>query len=112
MFKNPMRVAAAIAAVTTGGIGSAAARPAAGASTDTAAIDVVIVTARKKEESVQTVPVAITVFSGAQLENAHIDTPVDLGRYVPSLTVKNNFALATATLDAPHGVQEKDEESP
>jgi iron complex outermembrane recepter protein len=49
--------------------------------------DDIIVTARRREESVQKVPVAIQVFSGAQLESSGIKNAKDLGLVTPSLNV-------------------------
>ena len=69
--------------------------PEADSNTGTTNVEVVTVTARKKEEAAQRVPVAITAFSGAQLENAHIETPLDLARFVPSLYAKIGFSLPT-----------------
>ncbi len=47
----------------------------------------VVVTARRREESEQTVPVAITALSGDDLEARHITSPQDLQGQVPSLSV-------------------------
>ena len=48
-------------------------------------VEEVVVTARKREESLQSVPVAITAMSGEQLAERGIQSPLDLGRSVPSL---------------------------
>ena len=47
----------------------------------------VIVTARKREEQVQTVPIAITAFSQEMLENKGIETIQDLRFAAPSLYI-------------------------
>ena len=65
----------------------------------------IIVTARKREESAQKVPVAITTFTGAQLENAHIETPIDFARFVPSLSVEDNFGSPAAAQFSLRGQQ-------
>ncbi len=68
---------------------------------DDNAIEEVVVTARKREESLQSVPVAVTAQTAAQLENKSIDEPTDLSRIVPSLYVpqaasaKPNIAFFT-----------------
>ncbi|MGE0385568.1 MAG: TonB-dependent receptor [Gammaproteobacteria bacterium] len=48
-------------------------------------IEEVVVTARKKEETLQSVPVAVSALSGEALAEQGIRTPLDLGRSVPSL---------------------------
>ncbi len=47
----------------------------------------VVVTARRREESEQTVPVAITALSSEDLQERHITNPQDLQGQVPSLSV-------------------------
>ncbi len=50
-------------------------------------LEEVTVTARRRSESAQTIPVAVTAMSAAQLEERHITTPQDLQGQVPSLSV-------------------------
>lgn len=52
-----------------------------------AGVDAVIVTARRREENAQTVPIAITAFSGAALEDRRTFNVRDLQQLTPSLTV-------------------------
>ncbi|MDB5397877.1 MAG: TonB-dependent receptor [Rhodospirillales bacterium] len=47
----------------------------------------IVVTARRKEERVQTVPIAITAFSQADIEKKQINQIKDLAREVPSLSM-------------------------
>ena len=49
--------------------------------------DDIIVTAQKKSESIQSVPIAITAFSAATLDDKTIDDATDLSFSVPNLTV-------------------------
>jgi outer membrane receptor protein involved in Fe transport len=63
------------------------AQEAADNSTDDAAIGEIVVTAQKREQSLQDVPIAISAFSGATLENKAVDDSVDLSFSVPNLTV-------------------------
>jgi iron complex outermembrane recepter protein len=64
-------------------------------------LEEVVVTARKREESLQQVPVAVTAQTGAQLERQSIDEPTDLSRIVPGMSVpqatnaKPNIAFFT-----------------
>ncbi|MCY4338145.1 MAG: TonB-dependent receptor [Gammaproteobacteria bacterium] len=48
-------------------------------------IEEVLVTARKKEESLQDVPIAVSVYSGAYLEEARIDDVADLLAQIPGV---------------------------
>jgi iron complex outermembrane receptor protein len=60
----------------------------AGANEDASAI---VVTARRVEERLQDVPISITVFNQAQLDNRNITTASDLATYTPSLSSNNRF---------------------
>jgi iron complex outermembrane receptor protein len=50
-------------------------------------LEEIVVTARRKEERVQTVPIAITAFSQADIEKKHINQVKDLSQNVPSLSI-------------------------
>jgi iron complex outermembrane receptor protein len=50
-------------------------------------LEEIVVTARRREERVQTVPIAVTAFSQAAIENAQIHEVHDLAQSVPSLAV-------------------------
>ncbi len=54
---------------------------------DNFAVDEVVVTARKREESLQTVPVAVSAFSGEQLAQQGVRTASDIARQVPSIQI-------------------------
>lgn len=62
-------------------------------------LDEIIVTARRKEESLQSVPVAIVSFGQSMLEERGIDSAMELTNFVPSLvltaagTTGTNFTL-------------------
>src|ERR1700761_655846 len=78
--------AIAIIAFTSG------ARPAAAQSGQQAAsagtgLEEIVVTARRREERLQTVPIAITAFTQAELEQKHVEQLRDLAKSVPSLAV-------------------------
>src|SRR5690606_15052 len=77
------------------------------------ALEEVLVTARKREESMQDVPVAVSAFSGAQLREAGIGNVQDL--QVPGLQIDSNSSAQiwirgvgqrddSARIDAPVGV--------
>ena len=52
----------------------------------TGQLEEIVVTARRKEEKLQTVPVAVTAFTGAQILNKAIESSSDLQHHVPSLS--------------------------
>ncbi len=74
----------ALSAVASGQESSSAA---ANATSSGTALTEIVVTARRVEESAQRVPVAVTAFSAAALEERHIATAQDLQGQVPSLSV-------------------------
>jgi outer membrane receptor protein involved in Fe transport len=55
---------------------------------DDAILDEIVVTARRREESVQTVPLAITAFTGESLEARGVDTVGNLNAMAPNLSVQ------------------------
>ena len=63
----------------------------------------IVVTARKRSENVQRVPIAITVQSGEQLEQKHVQSFADLGRFVPSLSAHIDQFSATSMTFAIRG---------
>lgn len=52
-------------------------------------IEEVIVIARKREESLQEVPISITAFSAADIESKSLFTLKDLGQFTPNLSFSN-----------------------
>lgn len=54
----------------------------------TSALEEVIVTARKRDESLQDTPVAITAFSGSRLQETGITNLTDFNRIVPNVDVQ------------------------
>ena len=84
MPKTPQGAGRSVASVmSVATLALVAAAPQGAAAQDT--VQEVVVTARKREESLQSVPVAITAMSSAQLAEHGIQSPLDLGRSVPSL---------------------------
>lgn len=59
------------------------------------AIDEVVVTARKREESLQSVPIAVTAYNGQQIARQGVRTLLDLGRTVPSLRTSSQTSGAS-----------------
>jgi iron complex outermembrane receptor protein len=54
---------------------------------NTGRLEEIVVTAQKRAENVQDVPIAISVLSRAELENAKLDNPTGLTQMVPNLQV-------------------------
>ena len=55
-----------------------------------AVIEEIIVTAQKREQSVQEVPIAVSVFGQDFLDDAGVDDVLELQFFVPGLTIYNN----------------------
>ncbi|QKG72397.1 TonB-dependent receptor [Erythrobacter mangrovi] len=56
---------------------------------DTSNFNVIIVTSKGTAQDVYEAPVAVTVFSPEALDSRNADSIVDIGKYVPNLTVTN-----------------------
>ena len=59
-------------------------------------IEDIVVTARKREESLQSVPVSVTSLSTKDLEEQRITAPTDLGKLTPSLRIVNSSSSANS----------------
>ncbi|HEX7854788.1 MAG TPA: TonB-dependent receptor [Sphingobium sp.] len=95
----------------------------AGASTQPAQLEEILVTARRREESIQNVPVAVSVLTAAALETRGVHTEADLQLTVPGLIVRSgnnnnqlNYVIRGESVDAysgsPPGVQPYIDEVP
>jgi len=80
----------ALGALALAGLSGQASAQSARPSADTEASEPaeIIVSARRREESLQETPVAVTVFSGEALEDRQITQTQDLERFTPSLQFK------------------------
>jgi iron complex outermembrane receptor protein len=75
-------------------------------------LEEIIVTARRREEKLQSVPIAITAFTAADIRDKNINSAQDLTVFVPSLIMNNNAGFGsgyslrgqTASLGAGSGV--------
>jgi len=63
-------------------------------------LEEIIVTATKREESIYQVPIAITAFTGAQIESQGITNLIDIGKFVPNLNVTGFSAGHTSSVNA------------
>ena len=59
-------------------------------------IEEIIVTARKREESLQSVPISVTAIDTDSLREKSIENPYDLTLHVPGMTVRQGSATRTA----------------
>lgn len=66
-------------------------------------IEEIIVTARRREESIQDVPVAVTAFSGKLLKDMNVTHIENLGQVVPGLTVSTSANRRTVPAFAIRG---------
>jgi iron complex outermembrane receptor protein len=69
-------------------------------------LEEIIVTARRKEESVQDVPISMTVFSQEQLTSNNIVSANELAKYTPSLQTNSRYGSESASFSIRGFVQE------
>jgi iron complex outermembrane receptor protein len=85
---SPMAWANDDVAPETAAVAESAAAPAEGeASGGTTKLDSVVVTARKREETLQDVPIAVTAFTADAMEKLNVEDIGDLDAQVPNLTI-------------------------
>ncbi len=82
---------------------AAGANDAVGESAGQAQVGEVLVTARKREESLQSIPVAVTAQTAQQLQQQGIREPTDLSRIVPSLTIVSSASSPTGAITSLRG---------
>ncbi len=68
-------------------------------------LEEVVVTARRREESLQSVPIAVTAISGDDLEAYNIGRAADLQRIVPTLSISEGTGRRNAPIYALRGVR-------
>ena len=59
-------------------------------------LEEIVVTAQRRSQNLQEVPIAVSAFSAAELENRGITDTLDLINYVPNLFGSNNTGLGSA----------------
>ena len=67
------------------------------AAVDDGSLEEIVVTARRREESLQSVPVSVSAFTEGEMERRQINTTLDVIRSVPNLVGSNNVGLSSAT---------------
>jgi iron complex outermembrane recepter protein len=58
---------------------------------DAGVLEEIVVTARKREESLQDVPIAVTALTSAKIEELRISTPDDLAMFTPGFSFVSSF---------------------
>ncbi len=84
---------AALASIAMTTMPAGAQAQAAGAEVASGELEVVVVTARKREESLQDVPIAVSAVSGEQMLEAHITRATEIQNYIPNLTINGAFGV-------------------
>lgn len=98
MIKNSTKVLF-VAVMASGG-----ASPLTAQAQNTLALEEIIVTARKREESIQDVPVSVTALSAAELQRSSLRDLRDITAFVPNLLVNKVTALQGGASIAIRGV--------
>lgn len=97
-FAGRLLASSALAVIVGGALTMAAAPAAAQEASAASTADEIIVTARKREESIQDVPITITALSGATLQASGVLRSSELQFAVPGFYVQNFETRATITL--------------
>ncbi|MDB5968609.1 MAG: TonB-dependent receptor [Hydrocarboniphaga sp.] len=81
------------------------AAPEVAADQSTSGIEEVVVTARRREESAQSVPIAITALSGDALETHHINNIEGLATVVPTLSISQSSGRENSPVYSLRGIR-------
>lgn len=104
----PLALAAATGSISTTGLQAQERADTTGAER---VLEELIVTARRREEGLQSAPIAISAFSGETLDYRGVTALDDIVSFVPSLTLENNPAFGGSSNSAAiflRGVGQKD----
>jgi iron complex outermembrane receptor protein len=74
-------------------------------------LEVIVVTARKRQESLQDVPIAVSAFTEDQIESAGIQRPVDFISKVPNVTIVDTANIGDTQVSIRGIVSTRDAES-
>ena len=88
----------------TAGVGTASAQDAASAAGD----DVIVVSARRRDESLQDVPVAVSAFSGDQLSALGVSDLTDIEAITPNVTLETSRSTNSTLTAFIRGVGQQD----
>jgi iron complex outermembrane receptor protein len=94
--RRAVLIGAATLALTGGSpVPIIAAQAQAQASGESTGLEEIVVTARRREEKLQSVPIAITAFTAADLTDKNISSAQDLTVFVPSLIMNHNAGFGS-----------------
>ena len=96
------------ATAAAGFAGPVAAQQSDSAEASSAVIEELIVTARRRDESLQDVPIAITAFTGEQLDRIGADTLIAVGQSSPNVTLEVSRGTNTTITAFIRGVGQQD----
>lgn len=74
---------------------SALGQPATPPAAEDRTIEEVVVTARRRDEALQDVPLAVSALSGAELERRRIETIAQVGQSIPNMTFQTGAPTGT-----------------
>ena len=101
-FTRPRKLGYSLLALAVAGtLGTAAAQQTAAPAPkvdDANVLDTVVVTAQKRSQSLQEVPISMTVISGEQLEKSRVRTLMDLQQSVPNFEASALLGIPTITV--------------
>lgn len=80
-------------------VSSVQAQEAAAPSDSPAALDEIVVTAQKRAQSLQDVPVSVSVVSGEALDQANISNTMSIGQIAPSVTFTTGFGIIATSFN-------------
>jgi len=95
IFSTILTTTTALVAITA--LPAPAAAQAQTSSATAFAVEEIMVTARKREESLQDAPIAITAFSSAGIEARGITNISEIESFTPNLTFRNTAAIAATS---------------
>lgn len=72
------------------------------------AMEEVIVSARRRDESLQDVPIAVSAFSGGQLENRGVEDIVEIAKFAPNVTLEVSRGTNTTLTSFIRGIGQQD----
>jgi len=90
-MRNRSYLMPALGAVAVVIIGPAALAQEAAGAADAVMLEEVLVTARKREETLQDVPIAVTALSAAKIEELRINSPDDIALFTPGFSFVSSF---------------------
>jgi iron complex outermembrane receptor protein len=99
-----LAVGTALAIASSGAFAQQAGGPQSGNQASGSLLEEVTVTAQRREEAVQTVPLAVSAFTDVQLERLNITQTLDLVKLIPNMIGSNNTGLGTANVYSIRGL--------